>query len=261
MLPLGLLRRRNFAMGNLETFVLYGGLGVTIFLPVLFLQQVAGYDALEAGLAMLPVTVVLFALSRRAGALADRLGPRWFMGLGPLVGAAGLLLFQRVDADVDYATDILPALLVFSLGLGATVAPLTTAVLADADEDNAGIASGLNNAVARVGSLLVVALLGTVLASAFRSVAHGDLGARPLSPAAREVVADAQRRTMARADVSALPPPERRPVARAVEHASVRAFHLGMGLSAGLVGLGGLIGVVGIVNPRPRARPRDPAAR
>jgi len=261
MLPLALLQRRNFAIGNLETFVLYGGLGVVIFLPVLFLQQVAGYDALQAGLALLPVTLLMFALSRRAGALADRLGPRWFMGLGPLGGAAGLLLFLRVDADVDYATDILPAVVVFGLGLSATVAPLTTAVLADADQENAGIASGFNNAVARIGALLVVALLGTVLAAAFRGGVGQELDAGRLSPAARHAIADAQRRTPARADVAALPPAERRPVGRAVERASVRAFHLGMGLAAGLVAAGGLIGLAGIVNPRARARPRAHAAR
>ena len=154
MLPLGLFRHRNFAVGNLETFAMYGGLGTTFFFLVLFLQQVAGWSALNAGLAMLPSTVVMFLLSKRAGRLADRLGPRLFMGGGPLLAAAGLVLMQRLDAHVDYVTDLLPALLVFSLGLSATVAPLTATVLADADESNAGIASGVNNAIARIAGLL-----------------------------------------------------------------------------------------------------------
>ena len=157
MLPLELFRRRNFAFGNLETFAMYGGLGAMFFFLTLFLQQVAGYDALEAGLATLPTTIVMFLLSKRAGRLADRYGPRLFMGCGPLVGAVGVALMLRLDADVDYWTELFPALLIFSLGLSATVAPLTATVLADADEHNAGIASGVNNAIARVAGLLCVA--------------------------------------------------------------------------------------------------------
>ena len=98
MLPLGLFKRRNFAVGNLQTFAMYGGLSVTFFFLVLFLQQVAGYDALQAGLALMPATLVMFALSKRAGRLADRLGPRLFMGFGPLVSALGLALMLRIDA-------------------------------------------------------------------------------------------------------------------------------------------------------------------
>ncbi|MDX6679467.1 MAG: hypothetical protein QOE31_3519, partial [Solirubrobacteraceae bacterium] len=102
MLPLGLFRRRNFAVGNLQTLSMYGGLSITFFFLVLYLQQVAGYDALRAGLATLPSTIVMFALSKRFGALADRFGPRAFMGFGPLVAAAGLAWFARMGADVDY---------------------------------------------------------------------------------------------------------------------------------------------------------------
>ena len=153
MLPLGLFRRRNFAVGNLQTLAMYGGLSITFFFLVLFLQQVAGYDALQAGIATLPTTLVMFALSKRFGAFADRIGPRLFMGCGPLVAAAGLAWFIRMPAQVDYAVDVLPGLLLFSLGLSMAVAPLTMTVLADADEHNAGIASGINNAMARVAGL------------------------------------------------------------------------------------------------------------
>jgi EmrB/QacA subfamily drug resistance transporter len=250
MLPLGLFARRNFAVGNAQTFAMYGGLGITFFFLVLFLQQVAGYDALQAGLATLPTTIVMFLLSKRAGKLADRYGPRLFMGLGPLVAAAGLALLQRVDATPDYAADVLPGLLVFSLGLSATVAPLTATVLADADEQNAGIASGINNAVARVASLMAVATLGAVVSASFSGAIDDRLGDRPLSGASHAAVAHAKRQTLAMADTSRLPPAERAPVAEAVTDASVDAFHLGMGLSAALVGLGGLLGLVGIVNPR-----------
>ena len=164
MLPLGLFARGNFSWGNVETLAMYGGLGVLFFVLVLFLQQVAGYSALEAGLATLPTTIVMFLLSRRFGALADRHGPRLFMGLGPLICAAGaLMLLVSVGEDPAFAVDVLPGMLVFAVGLSVAVAPLTAAILADADEQNAGIASGVNNAVARVASLLAVAGVGAVV--------------------------------------------------------------------------------------------------
>ncbi|WP_035126871.1 DHA2 family efflux MFS transporter permease subunit [Conexibacter woesei] len=259
MLPLGLFARRNFAVGNAQTFAMYGGLGITFFFLVLFLQQVAGYDALQAGLATVPATVVMFLLSKRAGRLADRFGPRLFMGLGPLIAAAGLALMQRVGADPDYWTDVFPAILLFAVGLSATVAPLTATVLADADEQNAGIASGVNNAVARVASLLAVAALGAVVSSSFTSSIDSAFGGsnRVLSPAGAATVAHAKRQTLATADVSGLPPEEAAEVSAAVTHASVKAFHLGMGLSTGLVAIGGILGLVGIVNPRREVRCED----
>ena len=165
MLPLGLFRRRNFAVANAQTFAMYGGLAVMTFFLALFLQEEAGYSARDAGLASLPVTLVMFAFSKRAGALATRFGARVFMAGGPFLSAIGLLLMLRVGADVDYATELLPALLVFSLGLTATVTPLTATVLADAEESNAGIASGINNAIARVAALVAVAALAPVLAA------------------------------------------------------------------------------------------------
>jgi MFS family permease len=165
MLELDLFSRRNFAIGNAETLAMYGGLGILFFFLTIFLQEVAGYTALESGLAVVPVTLVLFALSRRFGALADRFGPRAFMGGGPLLASAGILLLLRTGLDTDFVTDLLPALLVFALGLALTVAPLTATVLADADEKDAGIASAINNAVARVAGLVGVSVMGVVVAS------------------------------------------------------------------------------------------------
>ncbi len=162
MLPLGLFRERNFAVGNVQTLAMYAGLSMLFFLLALFLQQVSGYSALQAGLATLPTTVVMFSLSRRWGRLADRAGPRFFMSAGPLTAAAGLVLFLRVGARVDYATEVLPALLVFALGLSMTVAPLTAAVLAGVSPGQAGIGSAVNNAIARVAGLLGVAVVGAV---------------------------------------------------------------------------------------------------
>jgi MFS family permease len=229
---------------------MYAGLSILFFYLVLFLQQVAGYNALEAGFATLPTTIVMFALSKRAGMIADRIGPRLFMGLGPLLAAAGLLLLLRVGADVDYATELLPALLVFSIGLSATVAPLTATVLSDADEEHAGIASGVNNAIARAGGLLGVAALGAVIAGQFSGALRDRIDTTTLSPAGQAVVRSTEQRVLARADVSGLPAAEGATVRRATEAASVDAFHIGMGISAALVGLGGVLGLVFVRNPR-----------
>ena len=257
MLPLGLFKRRNFSAGNLETLAMYGGLGVVFFLLVLFLQQVAGYTALQAGMTTLPVTVVMFLGSKRAGALADRLGPRAFMGGGPLVAAAGLAWLAQLTADVDYVTDLLPGLLVFAAGLALTVAPLSATVLADADEHNAGIASATNNAVARVAGLVAIAGLGAMVAGSFGSAIDQRMEGRQLSPAAVQSVEAAKRRTMAQADTTGLQPAEAQEVAVAVEAASVDAFQRGMWVAAGLVGLGGLIGLAGIRNPRREVLAQD----
>ncbi len=165
MLKLELFARRNFAVANLETLTMYAGLSILFFFLVIFLQQVAGYSALRSGLTTIPVTLIMFALSRRFGALADRYGPRLFMGAGPLIAAAGILLFLRVGIHTSYVRDLLPGLLIFSLGLAMTVAPLTATVMADANESDAGIASAVNNAVARVAGLVGVSVIGVVIAS------------------------------------------------------------------------------------------------
>ncbi|UTI64949.1 DHA2 family efflux MFS transporter permease subunit [Paraconexibacter antarcticus] len=250
MLPLGLFARQNFAVGNVQTFAMYGGLGVTFFFLVLFLQQVAGYQALQAGFATMPTTIVMFLLSKRAGRLADRFGPRLFMGGGPLVAAAGMALMLRLDAHLSYWTDLFPALVVFSLGLAATVAPLTATVLADADEENAGIASGINNAVARVAGLLAVAGLGAVVAAQFGGRLDRDAVGAATTPAARAALAQARRETLSRVDPAVAGPR----VAAAVQDASVHAFHVGVGIAAALVALGGLLGLAGIRNPRREVR-------
>jgi EmrB/QacA subfamily drug resistance transporter len=249
MLPLGLFRRRNFAIGNFETFAMYGGLGLLFFFLILFLQQVAGYSALEAGTASLPVTLVMFALSTRFGALADRHGPRFFMGVGPLVTAVGLALTLRLDADVDYVTDLLPALLVFAVGLSMTVAPLTATVLADADEGNAGVASGVNNAIARVAGLIAIAGVGAVVASSYGSSLEDKLGPLADRPSLSAAVADAKRQPLAPVPAKAVPRPLRPAVEQAATDASVEAFHMGVGIAAVLVALAGLVGLAGIENP------------
>ncbi|HTR73029.1 MAG TPA: MFS transporter [Solirubrobacteraceae bacterium] len=250
MLPLGLFRKRNFTAGNVETFAMYAGLAVLFFFLVLFLQQVGGYTPLQSGLATLPVTGVMFALSKRFGALSDRHGPRLFMGAGPLVAAVGLLLFQRVGVHVDYVADVLPALLVFALGLSMTVAPLTAAVLAGAERSQAGIASAVNNAVARVAGLLGTAALGAALAGAFAKSLDADLAGVRLGPAGEAAVREAKRLTLGLPNVSGLPPKQAKALTSAAETASLHSFHLGLAVAAVLVALGGVCGLIWIRNPQ-----------
>jgi EmrB/QacA subfamily drug resistance transporter len=249
MLPLGLFRRRNFSAGNIETFAMYAGLAIVFFFLVLFLQQIGGYTPLQSGLATLPATITMFLLSRRFGALADRFGPRLFMGAGPLIAAAGLLLFQNTGVKADYVSEVLPALLIFSLGLSMTVAPLTAAVLAGAEKE-AGIASGVNNAIARVAGLLGTASVGAVIATSFATSLDSRLSGTALGSAARSAVAAAKRLPLGRPDVHGLPPRQAHAVTVAAKAASLHSFHLGMAVAAGLVALGGLVGAAGIRNPK-----------
>lgn len=251
MLKLDLFRSRNFTVGNLETLAMYAGLSLLFFFLTLYLQQVAGYSALASGTAVVPITITMFLLAARFGALADRVGPRLFMGLGPLVAAAGLALLTRLGRDVDFATDLLPPLLLFSLGLSMTVAPLTATVLSGADEQNAGVASGVNNAIARAAGLVGVAAVGAVVAVGFGARVDAGLhGARLSAPVAKAVDASKGRPLAAPELPRGVSKRERRAVDAAVDDASVSSFHLGMGVSAALVALGGLVGIVGIRNPK-----------
>ncbi len=159
VLPLSLFRSAQFGAANVVTFAVYGALGGALFLLPIQLEQVSGYTALEAGLSLLPVTLIMLVLSARSGALAARIGPRLQMTVGPLVIAAGLALFTRIGYSGDYLTEVLPAVLVFGFGLAINVAPLTATVLAAVSEQHAGAASAVNNDVARAASLIAVAVL------------------------------------------------------------------------------------------------------
>ncbi len=157
MMPLTLFSSRVFSVLNIYTVIVYGAFGGLFFLLAIFLQTFLGYSALQAGLATLPTTVLLLAFSSRSGALATRIGPRPQLIAGPLLCAAGAFLLRF--AGENYWTTVLPGVLLFSIGLTALVAPLTTTVLAALEERFAGVASGINNAAARAGSLLAVAAL------------------------------------------------------------------------------------------------------
>jgi EmrB/QacA subfamily drug resistance transporter len=159
MLPLEMFTNHQFSAANAVTFVVYGALGLILFMIGIVLQTALGYSPLEAGASLIPVTAIMLVFSAQAGALAQRIGPRIPMSVGPAVVAIGLALMVRIDAGVSYAAGVLPAVIVFGAGLALTVAPLTATVLAAAEERHAGIASGVNNAVARAASLLAVSAL------------------------------------------------------------------------------------------------------
>lgn len=256
MMPLGLFKIRNFAVGNLTTFTMYAGLGVATFFLILFVQQVGGYTPLEAGLSLLPVTIMMFLLSRRFGALADRIGPHLFMAAGPMVAGLGLLLLVRTNANADYFTQILPGVLVFGLGLSATVAPLTATVLSSVQAGHSGLASGVNNAVSRVAGLLAIAALGAVVSVAFQQRLDHDIHPSRLSPRTQAAVAAARNRPLV-TDVSQVPPADRAQIHTVLVDASVHAFRIGMVVGGGLAILGGIVALVGIENPRRRVRCAD----
>jgi EmrB/QacA subfamily drug resistance transporter len=252
MLPLSLFRERNFTIGNVATLTAYLGLGGVIFLLPVFLQEVSGYSPVQAGLALLPVTSLMIVFSRRFGALADRIGSRVLISLGALVASGGLLLLARVDQRADYLSEVLPALLVFGLGLAMLVAPLTATVLGAVEEDHAGVAAAVNTTLSRVAQLFAVAVLGAVVSIAFAS--HVDATLRPtaLDPAGRAAISRAKRQPLGSPSLTGVPPGERVLLGATFEDASVHAFRVADVIAAVLVASGGLIALAGIRNPRRR---------
>jgi predicted MFS family arabinose efflux permease len=243
MLPLSLFRNHNFSVGNVATLLVYAGLTASFFLLVVFLQQVAGYSALAAGLAGVPITLILFLLSPKTGALAGKYGPRLFMGFGPAIAGASFLLMARLGTHVDYWTEVFPAIILFGIGLSITVAPLTAAILGDVKPEQAGIASAVNNAVARVAGLIAVAAVGAIVATQFGSV----LDKQHLVGAPSSVITAAKQAPLQTAPPK---PYQHDPVLHNVlNKASVSAFHAGVVAISGLMIVGGAISLVGIRNP------------
>jgi EmrB/QacA subfamily drug resistance transporter len=163
ILPLDLFRVRNFWTGNVATLFVYGALSLNGFVVAVYLQQGAGLTATLAGLASLPITILMVLLSSRAGALAGRWGPRMFMTVGPLLMGVAALLLLTVSAEFSYWWQVLPSMIVMGLGLSITVAPLTSAILGAIETERSGIASAVNNAVSRVAGLIAIALLATII--------------------------------------------------------------------------------------------------
>ena len=267
MLDLGLFRIRNFAVTNLETLIVYSGLIGAFFFVTLFLQQTVGYSPLAAGLATTPISLVLFFLSPVFGRIATSTGPRMPMCVGPIVGGIGLLLLTRVGSDPSYVADVLPGVIIFGLGLSATVAPLTATALNSVAENRVGVASGINNAVARVAGVLAIAIFGALIAGKFTSTVDGKLSDANLSSRADQAISEAKANPLQRPDTGGLPPAE----AAEVESASVAGaedgFHLSMMAAGSLMIVGGVIAGIGLRNPpreteydSPRAAPAGECA-
>ena len=252
MLPLSLFRERNFTIGNLTTLTAYLGLGGVIFLLPVFLQEVSGYSPVQAGLALLPVTSLMIVLSRRFGALADRIGSRVLIGVGALVASCGLLLLVRIDQRADYLSEVLPALLMFGLGLAMLVAPLTATVLGAVEEDHAGVAAAVNTTLSRVAQLFAVAVLGAVVSLAFASRVDATLRPNALGPGSRAAIGRAKRQPLGSPSLVGVPAGERVLLRATFENASVHAFRVADAIAAVLVASGGLIALAGIRNPRRR---------
>lgn len=163
ILPLDLFRARNFWVGNITTTLMYGALSLNGFVLAIYLQEQAGLSATIAGLASLPTTIMMILFSSTAGRLAGSWGPRLFMGVGPILMGLGSLMLLLVREDFNYWWQVLPAMIVFGLGLAATVSPLTATILGAIEEERSGIASAVNNAISRVAGLITIALVGTVV--------------------------------------------------------------------------------------------------
>ncbi len=177
MVPLALFKYRCFSSLNLMTFLLYGAFGGAMLLIPYVLIEAGNYSPIQAGMSLLPLSILLGTLSPLMGKLAERIGPRWPLTIGPIIVGGGLILATRIAENQAYWTHAFPAILVMSIGMTLAVAPLTSTVLASVDRHQTGMASGLNSALSRLGGLIVVALLGAVL------IANGDALLRPFAKA------------------------------------------------------------------------------
>jgi EmrB/QacA subfamily drug resistance transporter len=236
MLPLALFRSRPFAFANLLTLLLYAALSILMFLVPLNLIQVQHYSATAAGAALLPLPLIMFALSRWSGGLVARVGSRLPLTVGPVIAAIGLALYARPGVGGTYWTTFFPAIVVLGLGMAVTVAPLTTTVMGAVDRRHAGVASGINNAVSRVAGLLAIAIFGVLLGRTFDARVRPRLDSLALSSNAREQI-DRELRKVAGADmtqVSSLTTSEQRVVRGMVDDGFVFAFRLVMIAAAGM---------------------------
>ena len=267
MLDLGLFRVRNFAVTNLETLIVYSGLIGALFFVTLFLQQTLGYSPLGAGFATTPISLVLFALSPVFGRIATSTGPRVPMCVGPIVAGIGLLLLTRVDANASYLADVLPGVIVFGLGLSATVAPLTATALNSVAEHRVGVASGINNAVSRLAGVLAIAVFGALIAGRFATTVDDRVSDSNLSSRADQAIAKAKDNPLQRPDTGGLPPAQAAEVGSAAGAGAEDGFHLAMMVAGTLMIVGGVIAGIALRNPpreteydAPRAAPAGECA-
>ena len=254
LLPLVPFSNRTFSVMNLATVLLYGAFGVGGFFVTSFVQQVGGYSPLEAGLAFLPVALPLFVLSGPFGRLSDRFGRQPLVVGGSVLVGVGFLLMPRMDQNAYFWSALFPARLLIGLGTAMLVSPLTATVLGAADERYAGIASGVNNAVARVSGLLAIALIGVIISVQFGAQLNQAVDPQSLSPRGEAALAQARTRPLAGGVEGQIGSTDRTVLDRAVRGASVSAFHVGVGIVGGLAIAGGLLCALGLRNPHLRRR-------
>ncbi|HEY2138665.1 MAG TPA: MFS transporter, partial [Chthoniobacterales bacterium] len=233
MLPLGLFRSRTFACANLLTLFLYSALVGTLFFVPINLIQVQGYTPTQAGAALLPFILIMFFLSRWSGGLVDRYGARRPLVLGPLIASCGFALFTLPGLGGSYWTNFFPAVVVLGIGMAISVAPLTTTVMNSVAQARAGIASGVNNAVARTAGLLAIAVLGIVMLQTFSGALNVRAAELHLPVNVRRSL-DEQRNKLAAVDVSGTPPALAYAIKEAVDRSFVDAFRRVMLVGAGL---------------------------
>src|SRR5262245_8431854 len=236
MLPLGLFKSRPFSLANLLTLLLYASLGGMMFLVPMNLIQVQRYSPTEAGAAILPFALIMFALSRWSGGLVTRVGARLPLTLGPTIAALGFGLYARPGIGGSYWATFFPAIVVLAVGMAITVAPLTTVVMTAVDQSNSGVASGINNAVSRVAGLLAIAVFGVLFVRTFNSSVVPQLDALQLPSGARAEI-DRELPKMAGAEIpqdSPLDTRQRDDVRRAIDISFVSAFRLVMLAGAAL---------------------------
>jgi EmrB/QacA subfamily drug resistance transporter len=233
MLPLNLFRSRTFTLANLLTLLLYGALATVFWLVPLNLIQVQHYTATAAGAALLPLPLLLFLLSPWAGGLVNRVGSRLPLTIGPIAAAAGLALFTRTGSGT-YWTTFFPAVTILGLGMALVVAPLTTTAMGAVEAQHAGVASGVNNAIARVAGLIAIAVFGILLTRSFDRRVHAALAGLELRPAARASI-DRELPKLAGAEIGAALEPDYRAAARrAIDDSFVSSFGLIMKVAAGV---------------------------
>ena len=237
MLPFKLFRSRTFTLANILTLLLYGALGVVLFLLPLDLIQVQHYTATEAGAALVPLAIIMFSLSRWAGGLITRVGPRIPLTIGPAIASVGIALFAHGGTGDSYWTTIFPAVCLLGFGMAITVAPLTTAVMGAVETQHSGVASGINNTVSRVAGLLTIAIFGVFLASAFESNVRPRLDHLALPATARAQI-DAQLPKMAGAELKSvgLDDQQRASAQMAIDEAFVSGFRMVI-LGSAILGL------------------------
>src|SRR2546423_1272152 len=237
MMPLHLFQSRAFSLTNLLTLLLYGALGVVLFLVPLLLIQVKHYSATSAGAAFLPFPVIMFVLSRWSGGLVARTGPRLPLTAGPAIAAVGLALFARVGVENSYWAAVFPAVVVLGFGMAITVAPLTTTVMTAVPSDHAGVASGINNTVARVAGLLAIAVFGVVLVQRFETRMRPTLEQSWVSPRAKTRIENEMSK-MAGAQLDSVPlDPLRRSVVQGAIHESFLSGFRLVVIEAGVLAL------------------------